>query len=197
MPMQTLDSSHRCVLENLASLQRAQRCLAETEDYLWSVLTEIRAVVAVPRGLTVEWEQDRRNFYLQAKTVPLGPDSKRHWLAVGLENLSVPAVVSAEASPGCRAYVFSPVLDVPGDPLADSAVVRALDTLPTPAGFAAPAVAQAGYLFVRPLERISVNTFCSRPELTDHFRAPLNELLAWLASVGPQLPSSSATPAAK
>lgn len=195
--MQALDSSHRCVLDNLDSLQRAQRCLTETEEYLWSVLESVPSIVSVPAGLALEWETNRRHFYLQAKAAPVGTGSKCHLLAVGLENLTVTNLMSAEANPGCSAFIFSPVLEDPkGTPAAPS-VVQALRALTAPAGFAPPAVTQEGYLFVKPLERVPVATFCSRAGLTEHFRASFNELVAWLASVSPQLIALNAQPSAR
>ena len=181
--MKTLDSSHRTLLDNFATFERAQLCLKEIEKYLWDVLAEVESELPTGQSPAFEFKLDKGGW-LQANVFPNWEGTGIELIGIGIETFDLSDMISGD---GCRAYVFCLPL---GDTKAMkkytslSQYVRALTA---PSGFTHGSAQDHGYVFVKTLGGVPVNTFCSRPDLKKYLRDPLDTLIGWLHTNGPAL----------
>ena len=181
--MKTLDASHKTVLENLDTLERAQRCLEEIKAYRWEILQEVADELTAKYDPPLRFVLERGGW-IEAKVFPNSEGTDRHLINVGIEHLEVPSIINADAE-GCRAYIFSELLADSKAAGVHKAIAQRLRQLQPPSDFT-PASAQAhGYLFVKMLGNIPVDAFCSRSRLKSYFETPLTVLADWLRSVSP------------
>lgn len=184
----TLDSSHRTVLENLGTLERAQRCLDEIKSYRWEILHELADELTVKHDPKLRFQLERGGW-IEAKTFPNSQGTNRHLINVGIERLEVSSIIDPNGTAACRAFIFSEVLADPKTASRHKALAQSLRELKPPVDFAAAPPQEHGYLFVKILGNVSIDAFCSRQQLKKYFERPLVVLVDWLARTTVQLTS--------
>ena len=186
--MKTLDASHRTLLDNFATFERAQLCLKEIEKYLWEVLVEVANELPAGRSPAFEFKLDKGGW-MQANAFPDWQGTSNELIGIGIENFGLGDMISGE---GCQAYVFCLPL---GDTKAHkkyAALSQHLRSLLPPDGFTLAPAQYHGYMFVKSLGSVPVNTFCSRSDLKKYLREPLDTLATWLSANGTTFAASPA-----
>ena len=170
--MNSLDQSHRTVLEQLATFRLAQRCFDETEAYVLGALQQIRDEFA-----SLLHGTDTLSFKegcLQLDAFPNWQGTEFHFVSVGLEKIKVGNLLGDEP---CRAFIWSAYLHQ-REGKAPSPDVCWLRGATRPAGFEVSR--RRGYVAERNLGALTVDQVMNRSEVHRHFREPLADLSRWL-----------------
>ena len=181
MKIKELDSSHRCLLENLDTYRKMKTSYEEISEYVNDVLREL------VRELNRRVQQQSLRF--DEKTIPRGwfdasdlpnwKGSKDALVAIGIEGLwgGLGAIIGSTSAvlDQCYAYVYSPYYYSIND---DTAIDEVRRKLQPPDGFVR--ATQRGYLFTKDVAEVPVGDFCNRQALAKYFREPLTLLIDWL-----------------
>jgi len=178
--MPVLDSSHRILLENLESYQLAQQCMGEIETTIWEVAHGVKDGIANPPGLPLVWNSDQRQGWFQADAFPNWDGSSKHLIAVGIEDISVANLLTPDAGAPCRAFIYTHMEAASNEAAKRPEIRSQLSALVPPKGFVPSA--QDGYIFVKPLGNLSVDSLLSRAGLKAVFHDQMRELIDWLAA---------------
>ena len=177
--MKSLDHSHRTVLENLETFQRAQQCVLEINDYVWAALREVTDELPTSDDPPLKFALDKGGW-LQANTFPNWQGTTFELLSIGIENLGLNDLIASGGGEGCRAYIYSILLNDPKRAKDQATVSGLLRKLEPPAGFVPAPTHHHGYLFVKQLGALPVESVCSLAKLKSYFSSPLTELAEWL-----------------
>lgn len=172
--MNSLDQSHRTLLENFATFRQAERCLADTEAYVKGVLQEVLDELSFRyRGVAIV---SFKEGCLQLDAFPNWRSSGCHFVSIGLENIKVANLFVGTGDEPCRAYIWSAyLLKLEGHKPPDEAWLR---TRQLPMSFKISQ--QGGYLATKQLAPLSVDQMMNRGEVLRNLREPLETLASWL-----------------
>ena len=188
-----LDQSHRTVLKNFSTFQRAQRCLEEAEEYLQAILKEVADELSGEHPpnyqFALGWDGWR---YLQTRAFPDWDKSGAHLITVGIEKLAVPDIIVPD-SDGRRAYIYSEVFADTKRAPSFTTLAKHIRQMEPPEGFSPAPLQMHGYFFLKRLGTLTADVFCSRSELKAYFKQPLEELVAWLIANAAHLASLGGT----
>ncbi len=183
-----LDQSHRIVLENLATFQRAQRCLEEADTYIQSVLQEIADDLSAAHAPQFSFYfTPGAGSYLQTRACPNWDGTGAHLITIGIERLAVAEILAPDSPDAARAYIYSELLNDWKRAASYTRIARHLRQLLPPDGFAPASPQMHGYVFVKRLAPPSVATLCDRAALKTFFMQCLEPLASWLVANAPQL----------
>ncbi len=190
--MNSLDQSHRVVLENLSALRRANRSIEEADQYLCDVAQDVcNDLLARYQKHLAVWEFNKSR--IETRHFTNWRESHRHLVTIGLGRLEATGLVRSANSLGCQAYVYSDFLqDHRNDYPADLAFIR---NLPPSMDFRPAPERMTGHMFIRDTGGISAEDFMNRDFLKAFIAAPLIELAEWLIANSPAIESHlAATP---
>lgn len=172
--MNSLDQSHRTLLENIATFRLAERCLADTEVYVKGFLEELVGELGsrYRETATVGFKVG----CLQLDAFPNWRGSECHFVSIGLENIKVANLLAGAGGEPCRAYIWSAYLSTQSN--ATTPEGARLRSLASSTGFGASR--RSGYLAEKDLGLLTVDQMMSRDEVRRYFSVPLNHLAGWL-----------------
>ncbi len=174
--MNSLDHSHRVVLENLAALERAKRCVDEANQYLQDVAREVYTDLSTRYNQFAKWEFNGSR--IETRHIANWRESQRHFVTVGLGQIEAAGIVKGASTSDCQAYVYSDLLqDHRNDFPADLAFIR---NLPPSVDFCLTPETMTGHVFIKNIGGISAEKFMDRDVLKAFIAAPLTELANWL-----------------
>jgi hypothetical protein len=178
---QSLDASHRVLLDNFQTFLRAQLCLEEIKRYLSETLKEVEGEQPPAKTPPFRFKYNKGGW-LQADAFLGGlarEKNTHHLVSIGIDMLDVPYLLTTAE---CRAYVYSGVLADGNKQSWHKPVGKFLSNLRPPRDFVPAPSDLDGYVFVKQLGNLSVEAFCSSGELKNYFREPLNSLSEWLVA---------------
>jgi len=90
----TLNQSHRTVIENLETFQRAKQCFDEIKPYVFDVLKEVERELPKVDKPPMPFGSDKEGW-LQANAFPNWQGTDLHLISIGIENSDLPDLIGA------------------------------------------------------------------------------------------------------
>jgi len=186
--MNQLDQSHRTLLENFSTFQKAEHCLKEIKEAIVANLKLLEQKLNAEHSLKFaqSWDDgsSKKEYpILQARAFQKGKgtDGSLISISIGIEGFTVGDLLGLPSERGCQAYVYSEAISN----LSESLRAQ-LHSLPAPSSFVSASLEDC-YLFTKSLGPVGADIICSPDAFQQYFYPVFKTLIDWYIANASQI----------
>lgn len=179
----TLDSSHKCVLENWETIDQMIACRDQIEPYLKGIAVKalLKAAKTAGSALNQEDHTQKKNWIGFFPKVLLNWNASNDALLnFGIEDITVRSLLFPTSENFCCVWIYSPYY-ASDKSRKDGrvAIDKLLKVVKPPKGYESSEMSSEDYLLREPLRHISINDFQDPIKLEAVFYEVLLVLVEW------------------